>query len=243
MHCLNKVNLFGINFVKASYRELLDGLFREAINPLKKPKLVFTPNNEMIVEAKRNPDFLKVLKEADYALPDSTGVFLSSKLLAWPGLSQRLTGVDLTKQFLEENQKYKVFLLGGKKGAAACLLNKYTKIVDYYDGVVNQETTEKILRKISFSGAEILFVALGAPKQEKWLVENREKLKGVKLAFGIGGSLDFLAGIQKRAPKFVRSVGLEWLWRLTTDFSRIKRIYRATIVFAWVVGKEMFARK
>jgi len=242
MHPLNRVNLFGIDFVRSSYREVLDELFRVAINPLKKPKLIFTPNNEMIVETKKDPDFLKTLQVANYALPDSTGIILSSKFLAWKPLRKRITGVDLTKQFLEENKKYRVFLLGGKKGAAASVLNRYTKVVDYYDGVVNDETTEQVLRKIKFSGAEILFVALGAPKQEKWLVENRDKLRGVKLAFGVGGSLDFLSGIQKRAPRVVRWIGLEWLWRLMTDFSRIKRIYKATFVFGWVCLKERFVK-
>jgi len=240
---LKRIKFFEIDFVKASYEEVLDEFFRVLIKPFKKPQLIFTPNNEMIVESKTDADFLKVLKKVDYALPDSTGIYLASKFLTWPNLKTRITGVDITKLFLEENQKYKVFILGGQKGAAEILSRKYKQVVDFYDAEVNPQKNEEILKRILASKAEVLLVALGAPKQEKWLFDNQVALKGVKLAFGVGGTIDFLAGKQKRAPRFFRVIGMEWLWRLLTDWSRFGRIYRATIVFAWICLKERFSKE
>ena len=91
-----------------------------------------------------------------------------------------------------------------------------------------------IFDQINQSGAQVLFVAFGMGKQEKWIHENLSKMPGVKIAMGVGGSFDFISGKIKRAPLFMRQLGLEWLYRLIQQPSRIKRIFNATIKFPWL---------
>jgi len=94
---------------------------------------------------------------------------------------------------------------------------------------------KKVVSKRSDLGSAILFVALGAPKQEKWIVENLKLMPSVKLVMGVGGAFDFMAGRARRAPKFLRAIGLEWLWRLFCQPRRIIRIFKAVVVFPWLV--------
>ena len=97
---------------------------------------------------------------------------------------------------------------------------------------------KQLIRRINNAQPEILFVALGAPKQEIWIYENLKKMPSVKLAMGVGGSFDFISGRIKRAPLIFQRLGLEWLWRLILEPRRIKRIYNATAKFGWVVLKN-----
>ena len=94
-----------------------------------------------------------------------------------------------------------------------------------------------LLDKINQSGAQIIFVGFGCPRQEKWIFQNLDKLSHIKLAMAVGGTLDFLSGNRKRATYFMRKLGLEWLWRLIQEPSRAKRIWNATAVFLWTVIK------
>jgi N-acetylglucosaminyldiphosphoundecaprenol N-acetyl-beta-D-mannosaminyltransferase len=153
-------------------------------------------------------------------------------------LKERVSGIDLMEKICQKStqENLKIFLLGAKEGVAEktkeMLLKKYSdiQITGLYAGSPKEE--EKIIiDKINRSEAQILFVAYGAPFQELWIARNLKKLHDIKLAMGVGGSFDFIAKIRKRAPEWMRKIGLEWIYRLLQQPSRLKRIYHAVIKF------------
>ncbi len=152
---------------------------------------------------------------------------------------ERVTGADLTMEICKKAQEkgLKIFLLGGAEKVAekvkGILEKKYKKIqiVGTHSGSPAPKNEKEITTKINKSGAKILFVAFGAPKQELWIARNLSKMPKVKLAAGIGGTFDFIAKVKIRAPKWMQKLGLEWLWRLIQEPKRIKRIYNATVKF------------
>ena len=145
-----------------------------------------------------------------------------------------ICGSDIFQKFLENTKtsdQVKIFLLGGEKGSAEYIQKKYPQVCGIFDGFVNEKTQSEISQKILDSGANILFVALGAPKQEFFIDEiskNPEISQKISFAMGVGGSFDFVSGHQKRAPKIVRNLGLEWLYRLVKYPERMSRIWNAT---------------
>ena len=173
-------------------------------------------------------------------------------------LPEQVCGSDVFREFCQST-KHPVFLLGGARGAAKkCqeIFNHFSQdtplssnspttkqkkdfpIVDVDDGSSAPEDEDRIVQKINESGARVLFVAFGAPTQEKWIARNRKKLPHVRVLVGVGGSFDFIAGMQKRAPKLFRALGLEWLWRLLMEpKKRGKRIFTAVWRFPRKVWK------
>ncbi|MFA6423645.1 MAG: WecB/TagA/CpsF family glycosyltransferase [Patescibacteria group bacterium] len=153
-------------------------------------------------------------------------------------IPERISGADLIWDIakLAEEKKTKIFLLGGRDSVAeftaSKLVEKYPKLIIAGTSEANPE--QDITDEIKKTGAKIIFVAYGAPKQEIWISNNLAKT-GAKVGIGVGGTFDFIAGKAKRAPKFIRSIGLEWLWRLILQPSRIKRIYNAFIKFSFIV--------
>lgn len=163
-------------------------------------------------------------------------------------LKERVTGVDLMENICKHSNgnDLKIYLLGAKEGTAEktkeILEKKYPgiKITGTFSGTPKAEDEKEIIEKIEKSGAQILFVAYGAPNQELWISRNLHKMPRVKLAIGVGGSFNFIARIRKRAPKIMQYLGLEWLYRLLQEPSRSKRIYNATIKFSLTVLKKSF---
>lgn len=161
-------------------------------------------------------------------------------------LPERVTGTDLLPRLLRLAAKRgkRVFLLGAAPGVAEKLKKKMEKkilgldISGTFAGSPAEAEENEICSKIDSSKAELLFVAFGAPAQELWLARNLPKLKTVKFAAGIGGAFDFHAGIISRAPKILRLLSLEWLWRLIRQPKRLPRIWRATVRFIKLVWKN-----
>ncbi len=256
---INKKKICGINFNLVSKEQALNHLIQASRG--KKQTFVVTPNPEMCVEANQNPKFKKILNKADLSFADGTGIiwalqtktkniftaflslikFLFSKKRVL--LFERSQGSDLFKQFCLKTDK-KVFLLGGAEGVAE-KCGKYFKkrnsrfvLAGTDSGSSKAFDDHRIIKKINQSGAEVLFVAFGAPAQEIWINRNLKKMPKISFAMGIGGSFDFIVGTQKRAPKIIRSLGLEWFWRLMTEPRRIKRIWNATYKFIKLVIKK-----
>ena len=214
---------------------------------------VFTPNPEMLVDARKDSYFRRVLNSADLNICDGHGIrFLSKeKLTVIHGVDFML---DICK--LAEHKKYSVFFLGSESENILKTMSKRLKIkfpdlkiagfdvgskidlIKKEDEKVElkfiEKDNEKLLEKIRQSNVQILFVAFGHNKQEKWIYENLPKLANVKLFMGVGGSFDFLSGKVKRAPKLIRRIGLEWLYRLLTQPRRFTRIFKATIIFSFL---------
>lgn len=178
-------------------------------------KYIVTPNPEFIMTAQKDLDFKKILNGADLSIPDGAGLKLSGKI------ENTVSGVDLMEKLVERSADWGVTvgLLGGSDGVAnktaECLQKKYPKI------------------KISFTSPDLLFVAFGHPKQEKWIVKNLPKLN-VKIAMGVGGAFDYLSGKVPRAPKWIRDLGFEWLFRLVVQPWRIKRQI-SLVKYLWLI--------
>jgi len=159
-------------------------------------------------------------------------------------LKTRITGADLMRKICASNIKNaKIFLLGGKtnitKKTKEILEIKYKcNVVGTNSSSSNKSNYQNIRKEISKTKPNILFVAFGTPKQEIWINDNLKQIPSVKIAIGIGGTFDFISGKITRAPKIMQKLGLEWLWRLLKQPSRIKRIYNATIAFPIKVIKE-----
>lgn len=208
---------------------------------------IFTPNPEMVVKAQKDEYFKKVLNSGDLNLCDGFGLSLFSG-------APRITGVDFLLDIcsLAEKESKSIYLLGSgsdevvKKTAEElqekfpCLqiagLNpgpKITEIACHSDKMTDDN--DEVLRDIQFKQPVILFVAFGMGKQEKWIQENLAKLPSVKIAMGVGGAFDYLAGAVPRAPRLMRAAGLEWLYRLIQQPSRIGRIFNATARFFYLV--------
>jgi len=227
----------------------------------KKQLFCVTPNPEICLEAMKNRAFKKVLKEADLSIPDGFGILWAARYLSgkknifrwlWTLLTpwktsklspirSRVTGTDLMRRFCKEYPDRKIFLLGASKEVNEKLAKKLNKsgmkIVGNYSGNPSEKLELIIRSMIQASGAEVLFVAFGAPNQELWIARNRKYLKSVRVAVGVGGAFDFLAGKRTRAPKWMQNMGLEWLFRLLIEPSRVKRIFRATLIFPWKVHR------
>lgn len=158
-----------------------------------------------------------------------------------------ITGTDLVpeicKQSTINNQQFKIFLLGGyddtPKLAAERLKKQFNNLTIYHSIFEAPD----IINKINSAKPNILFVALNHPRAQKWINKNLEKMPSVKLAIGVGGAFDYISGKIKRAPKFWRSCGLEWLYRLFTQPKRLGRIWRATVIFPWTVFINTITRK
>jgi N-acetylglucosaminyldiphosphoundecaprenol N-acetyl-beta-D-mannosaminyltransferase len=204
----------------------------------KKPHQVTTVNNEFVLEAQSNGDFLKILQSADLSLADSTGVVWAARRQG--AQLERIPGADLVNELAK--QGWSMYLVGGADGvaekAAQTLTKTYdTKIVGAEVGLRpgdNPEKTEALIKRINTAKPDVLLVAFGAPKQDLFIFEHKAELN-VPVMIGVGGTLDFLAGKVSRAPQFIRSIGLEWLWRLIQQPSRLPRIWRALIIFPFRV--------
>lgn len=195
-----------------------------------KAAYVVTPNAEIAYEALRDAELCRLLNGADLMLPDGAGVVLAGKLLKTP-LKQKVAGVDfaanLLKLLVKNNQS--LYLLGSKPGVAELAAVKMKelapglRIAGLADGYFQDE--DAVIEKINASGADALFVCLGAPKQELFMKRHQQELK-VRLMAGLGGSLDSFAGTVKRAPKWMIRMNLEWFYRLLKEPKRFGRMLR-----------------
>ena len=191
---------------------------------------VVTANAEIIMMGQKDEDYLQILKSADLVLPDGAGTVWAGRSLGYE-VPERVAGYDLFINLLQEAvaQNLRIFFFGAAPGVAEAAKAKCeqiypgVRIVGVRNGYFKNDETSDIIDEINSSGAEMLFAALGAPKQEVWLARNGAALSP-RLLMGIGGSFDVLAGRVSRAPKWVQNASLEWLYRLYKQPSRFRRM-------------------
>lgn len=197
--------------------------------------IVVTPNAEIVLMCENDPELKKAVGRASFVSADGVGVLKAAKILKTP-LKEKVAGCDLGFNLLKEAAKQGrgVFLFGAKPGVAQTAASKLCEkipglvVSGTRDGYFSPEDDDDIVRQINESGADMLWVCLGAPKQEKWMAKNKDKLK-VSVMLGLGGSLDVYAGNVKRAPKIMIKCKAEWLYRLIKEpwrFSRMIKIPR-----------------
>ncbi|TLS35159.1 WecB/TagA/CpsF family glycosyltransferase [Pseudalkalibacillus caeni] len=232
---LHKVQLMGINFDNLSMSTLIEDI--SLLKKNKQKKFIVTPNVDFLIRSKKNGDFKNIVNSADISIADGMPIVWVSKLIKQP-LVERVTGADLLDRVCAESKEkeFNIYLLGASpdsnKKAIKNLKEKYpgVRIVGGYSPtfsqVFNEEENKKIISDINKLRVNCLFVAFGSPKQEKWIKENIDSLN-INIAVGCGAAIDFAAG-KKRAPKWMRSVGLEWLFRFLLEPKRLGKRYIVT---------------
>lgn len=238
------MNLLGIKIDNLSLDEALEKIERFLCD--NKQHYVVLPYADFLVEAQKDEEFRKILNEADLSLSDGVGPVLASRIMGQEALKGRVMGVDLVQALFKGlGAKYSVFLFGAKEGVAREATDrikiKYpaANIVGTINGYIGDE---EAIGAINNSNADILLVALGMPKQEKWIYNNLKRLPNIKLAIGVGGAFNFISGRVRRAPRGVQKMGLEWFWRLFVQPSQWRKTWRSVILFSWLVLKEKFKK-
>jgi N-acetylglucosaminyldiphosphoundecaprenol N-acetyl-beta-D-mannosaminyltransferase len=249
-HTPQTVVILGIPFNDVSFAEAVEWTRQRVVSG--RPAYIATANMDFIMQAWRDPELQRILLEADLVVADGIPIVWLSRLMG-PGLKGRVTGSDLVPRLAElaAREGFSLFGLGGAPGvaekAAARLVERYPglRIAGCYSppkaDILTMNNPE-ILARLESAAPDILLVAFGAPKQEKWVNLHIRQWR-VPVAMGVGGSLDFLAGAQKRAPRFVQTLALEWLWRMLSDPRRLFGRYVANLSFlSTVVFKLLFMR-
>lgn len=192
---------------------------------------VATVNPEFVMAAQNDGAFRAVLRQADLCLADGIGVVYAARRQG-RALPERIPGSELVYDLaaLAAAEGWPIFLLGAAPGvaeeSAAVFVSRSPDlcIAGTYAGSPDPAENEAIVERINASGARLLYVAYGAPRQDKWIERNRATLTTVRVAIGVGGSLDFVTGRSVRAPKWVQDIGLEWLYRLAKEPWRWRRM-------------------
>lgn len=211
-----------------------------------RPYTVFATNPEKNFSVPRDPFLYDCFRQADLLLPDGIGMVLGARLLHGAKL-ERVPGCEFMQRVcgLAAERGYKIFLYGAKEAvsvqAMQILQERYPgiQIVGRCNGYWPDEKMGDLVKMINDSGAQILFLALGSPKQEQWFARHREQLPLVRVVQGIGGTLDVIAGTVKRAPAFFCAVGLEWLYRLLAEPKRIGRQKVLPLFALQVLGAKL----
>ena len=247
----NKVRILGIDVDNIDVDEA--GIITKELieNSNKSCKVIVAPNTEFIMMAQKDEEFYNILRGADLATPDSVGVMIGGKLQKKP-FKQRIPGQMYFRKVLEVGEKegWTFYLLGGKGDVPALAAENVKKIypnlkiVGYHEGFFENDSEEEVIKEINELKPNVLFVAMGAPIQEKWIANHKRELK-VDVAAGQGGTFDYEAGRIQRAPVVFQKLGIEWLWRLILQPSRFFRmivlpIYLMKIVFTKDITKGKF---
>jgi N-acetylglucosaminyldiphosphoundecaprenol N-acetyl-beta-D-mannosaminyltransferase len=231
----------------------IDNLSQAELLEQVKQGIIFTPNVDHLVKLQSDPDFLKAYSIADYRVCDSKLLCYFAQFLGSP-IKEKISGSDFFPSFYryhKNNHDIRIFLLGARDGVAQQAQAKINEkvgreiIVATYSppfGFENNDTEcQKIVNLINQSGATVLAIGVGAPKQEKWIYQYRHQLPNINIFLAVGATIDFEAGHKPRAPKWVSELGLEWLFRLISEPKRLWKRYLVddTRIF-WLVLKQKY---
>ena len=219
------VNILGVNINKITMKQAVE---RAETFFDGKPHMIFTPNPEIIMECKKDEELKNIINSADLLLPDGIGVVMASKFVKNP-VPERVGGFDFVCELLKTEHSF--YFFGGKPGVAQKamdnMISQGVNVVGCHHGYFKED--DEIINDITGKKPDVLVVCLGAPKQEKWIAKNLEKLN-VPISIGAGGSLDVLAGEVERAPEIYQKLCLEWLYRaLKEPKKRLPRIMKLPV--------------
>ncbi|RBW67598.1 WecB/TagA/CpsF family glycosyltransferase [Bacillus taeanensis] len=223
-----KVSILGVDFVNTTMRDMLACLKSHLLKEEK--TFVVTANPEIVMFAEKDSDYKQLLKKATYITPDGIGVVKAAKMLNEP-MTERVTGYDMLRGLLQiaNDEALKVYMVGAKpevlEKAVSNVKNEYpnVNIVGFHDGYFNEEQSKEIAKEIAEKEPDLVFVALGFPRQEQWIASYYDMYKK-GIFMGVGGSFDVLAGEVKRAPVIWQKLNVEWLYRLVKQPSRWRRM-------------------
>ena len=214
------------------------------------PHYAAVVNAAKLVTANRDKALNHALLNADLVTADGMSVVWASRLLGL-GLKQRVTGIDLFARLIDRSadRGFSVYFLGAREESVAStvrlLASRYSKlrVAGYRNGYFDAADSVQICERIRESGADMLFVAMGSPRQEHWIASNLA-FTGARFALGVGGSFDHLSGLARRAPRWMQKAGLEWLHRLAQEPRRLWRRYLiGNSEFVWLVIRQLLRRK
>ena len=239
-----RIDVMGVGFDSLTIDEAVGRA--KALMAEHRAAYVVTPNPEIVMACRENPDAMQAVQNADLVLPDGVGIVYGARILGTP-LKTKLPGIDFIQALMEDmaQEGKRVFLLGAKPGvaetAAERLRARYPglQFVGTQDGYFKDDAP--VIEAVNAAQPDLLLVCLGAPKQELWMQRNRSRLH-VGLMAGLGGSLDVFAGNVKRAPKAFQKLGLEWLYRLMKEPRRIGRMMKLPKFLFACIGKRLRGR-
>ncbi|MFT6826474.1 MAG: N-acetylglucosaminyldiphosphoundecaprenol N-acetyl-beta-D-mannosaminyltransferase [Patiriisocius sp.] len=207
-------------------------------------------NAGKLVAMQKDQQLRESVNSSNLINADGQAVVWASRLLKKP-LKQRVAGIDLMHKLvaMAHENKQKIYLLGAKQQVVEKVANTYAKqysqelVAGYRNGYFSPQQEVQIATDIAQSGAQLLFVAISSPMKENFLYKHRDILQGVHFIMGVGGSFDVVAGITKRAPKWMQNAGLEWFYRFAQEPKRMwKRYLLGNSAFIYLVLKEKFKK-
>lgn len=219
-----------------------------------KPYWIITANPEILLYAKRHPSYAKTIASADVRMVDS----ICLKVLGWlQGKTLiRMAGVDLAEKLINwaHETGQTVGFIGGKTSHVA--VKAFMNMAKKYPGLQGtaeaggtvtaggegDDANEEARHRLTLQAPDVLFVAFGHPKQERWIEQYVREFPTCRVIVGVGGTFDYWAGTAQRAPKWMRDIGLEWLYRLLKEPKRWKRIFNAVIVFPFLALYDLIAK-
>ncbi len=245
--------ILNIPFSNKNMQKTIDICLEQIKKKSRNCKQIVVANVFSTVIASKDKKFIEICNKSFLVFPDGQPIIWISKLFN-NSFSERVAGPDFMKKFLKylESHGKSIFLLGGDKKSISDLVinlqNLYPslKIVGFYSppfGFWNKKENSKIINLINKSKADMLFVGVSTPKQDKWIFNNKKYLK-IKLAIGVGAAFDFFSGKTNRAPIWMQKIGLEWFYRFIQEPKRMwKRYLIGNLIFIWLVLKEIIKRK
>ncbi len=245
-----RINIAGVEIDQYSFDEVVERIAEQALSG-STPEYVVTPNADHILTLQKDATFREIYRRAFLVVPDGVSLLWSAKFLRTP-LNGRVNGTDLLEKVcaLAQEKELKVYFLGGRPDAAdlakATLVKRHPRLqvvgtyCPPYGFESNPAELTLINSKIRAAAPDILFVGLGAPKQEKWIHANYQEI-GVPVSLGIGVSFELIANIVPRAPIWMQRFGLEWCFRLLVEPERLwKRYILGNPLFVWLVLQQRF---
>ena len=242
---MESIEILGVRVDDATYDDLLAQV--DAFVASRRPHQISTVNVEMLVAAHGDPALAEMLNAAALNVADSTGVMLAARLLG-RRLRERVTGSDGIYRLASHcaGQGYRAFLLGAAPGVAEVVAERLAaanpglEVAGTFAGSPQAEDEDAIIARVQTAAPDLLLVAYGVPAEEKWIARNRLRL-GVPVMVGVGGTFDFVAGVTRRAPAWMRRTGLEWFYRLLREPWRWRR-QLALPKFVWLVVRQRVKR-
>lgn len=240
---METVKVLNIDIQNITRQELLENL---------KEGVLVTPNLDHLIKLQKDKEFYDVYQKSEWVVCDSKILYLFGKLLKTP-IKEAIPGSSFFTSYYmyhKDDADCKIFLLGAKEGVSAKAMERINAKVDRQIVVgayspsfgfeKNEEECKEIVDIINRSGANVVLVGVGAPKQEKWIMKWKHLMPGVKVWMALGATIDFEAGNVKRAPKIYQKLAMEWLYRFTREPKRLfHRYFIDDMKFFWYFGKQL----
>jgi len=235
------LEILGVRIDDATYADVLARVDEYVAGG--RPRHIVTLNPEMVTAAQSDPELCMALNRADLNVVDGVGLMLAARWLGHP-IRERVTGSDGIYRLADHcaRRGYRPFFLGAAPGVAESVAGRLAdlypglEVAGAYAGSPRPEDEEEVIARVRAAAPDLLFVAYSVPAEELWIARNRDRL-GVPVMMGVGGSFDFVAGLTRRAPPWVRRAGLEWAHRLIRQPWRWRR-QLALIRFVWLVVRQ-----